>query len=189
MTHLVQHDVLITFTYDVLRQSCSSRRHRASHRRLNDENLAASVTHPFTCFPNEERSAIDCIFLSGRAGGNVDPCHERETEHLAIILPRLPPPVCGRRHRKDLAFCEVRHFVHDATRCATPIGARSAALEAPEDRSILRECSFRARASKRVRHGEGPQRQENNTEDGKHSDVREHRAERYAVDGDLPHRA
>ena len=63
MTHLVQHDVLITFTYDVLRQSCSSRRHRASHRRLNDENLAACVTHPFRCFPNEERSAIDCIFF------------------------------------------------------------------------------------------------------------------------------
>ena len=63
MTHQVQHDVLITFTYDVLRQSCSSRRHRASHRRLNDENLAASVTHPFTGFPNEKRSAIDCIFF------------------------------------------------------------------------------------------------------------------------------
>jgi hypothetical protein len=61
--------------------------------------------------------------------------------------------------------------------------------EGPQDRSILRERSFRARASKRVGHGEGPQRQENNTEDGKHSDVREHRAEWYAVDGDLSHRS
>jgi hypothetical protein len=139
--------------------------------------------------PERETKRDRLFSLSGRAGGNVDPRHERETEHLAIILPRLPPPVCGQRHRKDLAFCEVRHFVHDATCSYTTIASRSATLKAPQARSILRERSFRARASKRVGHGEGPQRQENNTEDGKHSDVREHRAEWYAVDGDLSHRS
>jgi hypothetical protein len=189
MTHQVQHDVLTTFTYDVLRQSCSSRRHRASHRRLNDENLAASVTHPFTCFPNETRSAIDCDFCVAELAGM--------SIHVTNARPNIWRSYCRGCRRQSVVdvtrrtshFARCSIFVHDATRCDTPIGAHSGTLEAPGDRSILRECSFRARASKRVRHGEGPQRQENNTENGKHSDVREHRAERYAVDGDLPHRA
>jgi len=38
------------------------------------------------------------------------------TEHLAIILPAWPLPVCGRRHTAAVAFCDVRHSL---ARCGT----------------------------------------------------------------------
>ena len=117
--------------------------------------------------------------------------------HVTNARPNIWPSYCRGCRRQSVVDVTGRasHFarcgivVHDATCLDMPLGARSAALKALEDRSILGKRSFRSRASKRVRHGEGPQRQENNTEDGKHSDVREHRAERDAVDGDLSHRA
>ena len=184
MTHQVQHDARITFTHDVLRQSCSSRRHRASHRRLNDENLAASVTHPFTCFPNEKRSAIDCLFFERSSWRECRPTSRTRDrtsgDHTAEVAAAILWPMSqdGPRILRGAAF---------RARCDTPISARSVTLR-PGEPSILGECSFRPRAPKRVRHGEGPERQENHAEDGKHADVREHRAEWYAVDGDLPHR-
>jgi len=145
-----------TPTYDLLRQSCSSWRQRARHRRSYDENQPASVTRIAHLFPERETKRGQSIVRLVTAGGNAGPYESTGPASGDHTARTSSARLCLRSHQR---LCILRHAAFPCTMprpdlaslsgAEGPAVERSRAAHARQLPHATRRCARRLAAAAR----------------------------------------